>query len=47
MDAVDGPEPFGPLMTALRGRARAEGPWNLFLARTPTTSAGPWCPTCT
>lgn len=32
MEALDGPEPFPPLMTELRKRARSEGLWNLFLA---------------
>ncbi|MFI9503987.1 acyl-CoA dehydrogenase family protein [Nocardia sp. NPDC052566] len=32
MDALDGPEPFGPLMSELRKRARDAGLWNLFLA---------------
>ncbi|WP_067537709.1 acyl-CoA dehydrogenase family protein [Nocardia crassostreae] len=32
MDALDGPEPFGPLMIALHKQAREAGLWNLFLA---------------
>lgn len=32
MDAVDGPEPFSPLMAELRAAARKQGLWNLFLA---------------
>ncbi|MEC3919372.1 acyl-CoA dehydrogenase family protein [Nocardia sp. CDC160] len=32
MDALDGPEPFGPLMIAVRKQAREAGLWNLFLA---------------
>jgi hypothetical protein len=31
MDAFEGPEPFPPLMTDLRVRARSTGLWNLFL----------------
>jgi hypothetical protein len=31
MDAFQGPEPFPPLMTDLRARARSAGLWNLFL----------------
>lgn len=33
MDSVTGPEPFPPLMRELRGRAREQGLWNLFLAQ--------------
>lgn len=32
MDALDGPEPFGPLMSQLRKKAREARLWNLFLA---------------
>ncbi|WP_241004258.1 acyl-CoA dehydrogenase family protein [Conexibacter sp. SYSU D00693] len=32
MDALDGPEPFPPLMAQLRAMAREAGLWNLFLA---------------
>ncbi|MEV6773724.1 acyl-CoA dehydrogenase family protein [Nocardia sp. NPDC051030] len=32
MDALKGPEPFGPLMSDLRKRAREAGLWNLFLS---------------
>ena len=31
MDALDGPEPFSPLMAELRAAARDAGLWNLFL----------------
>lgn len=32
MDALNGPEPFAPLMLELRAEARQRGLWNLFLA---------------
>jgi acyl-CoA dehydrogenase len=32
MDAVNGPEPFSPLMGELRAAARKQGLWNLFLS---------------